>query len=87
MARVMPASSPASQPSRNRPWASTSSTHRPSPASANERTSTRVWRCSGLGSADSDCSDLPMRPSSLRGPVAVTSTSALPCTTSVPDHT
>ena len=87
MARVMPASSAATQS----PWVQRCSpatdTLTTSASTEKRRTSTRVWRCSGVVSGTRAANTLPMRPISLRAPVATTSARAWPATSTVPANT
>ena len=84
IASAMPASTAASQSPRSRPSTSTSARLNASASSARFRTSVAVCFCSGERSAASVPNEAPIRPISLRGPVAVTRASPWPCTTSVP---
>uniref|UniRef100_A0A0S6Z011 Secreted protein n=1 Tax=Mizugakiibacter sediminis TaxID=1475481 RepID=A0A0S6Z011_9GAMM len=85
MPSAMPASSAFIQPSRSRPYSSTASALSVTPARPNARTTCRVCRLSRVGSCVMRPSAAPMRPISLRGPVAVTQARPRPRTTSVPE--
>ena len=84
IASAMPASSACSQSPRSRPCTSTSARLKASASSARLRTSLAVCFCSGERSVSSVPSAVPMRPISLRAPVAVTRARPWPCTISVP---
>ena len=84
MARAMPASRACSQSPLISPCTSTSARLSASASRARLRTSLAVCFCSGERSFSTVPSAVPMRPISLRSPVAVTRASACPCTISVP---
>ena len=84
IARAMPASTACSQSPRTSPCTTTSARLSTSASRARLRTSRVVCFCSGEVSCSTLPSAVPMRPISLRAPVAVTRASAWPCTISVP---
>ena len=87
MAMVMPASAAPNQSPRAQAYSKPTTTLTNSPNTENHRTMWRVCRCSGVASTGRVPSTLPMRPMSLRAPVAVTSARAWPATTRVPANT
>ena len=84
IASAMPASTACSQSPFIKPCTSTKMRLSASASKARLRTSCAVCFCSGERSFSTVPSAVPMRPISLRAPVAVTSASAWPCTIKVP---
>ena len=86
MAVVTPTSRPLSQSSRVDAYTTATSRLSAAPAIATRRTTRAVSRCTRVGSGTRCSSALPMRPSSVRMPVASTRARPLPCTTIVPEN-
>ena len=84
MARATPASSPRSHSPRTRPCSTTSAAHSDSPAAAMTFTAFPTSVCRRVGWLPSPARATPIRPISVRAPVAPTMARPRPRTTSVP---
>ena len=87
IASVTPASIPASQSPRVATWYPARATDSTSANTATIFTILAVSRCSLVFSTSTASSDWPMRPNSVRSPVAITVARPWPFTTSVPEYT
>ena len=87
MANVMPTNSPPSQSPRVAPYTTATTSARASPITATRRTTRRVSRCVRVCSSSRPARACPIRPISVRAPVASTRARPFPCTTSVPEKT
>ena len=87
MPTAMPAKMASSQPPRSSPYSSTTASATPPPPMPHSKTMRVISRRRRGASRSSVASEAPMRPISLRAPVAVTMARPLPRTTSVPEKT
>ena len=87
MPTAIPARTACNQSPRNMPYSPTTARLTSPPVIARIRTSRLIWRCRCGVSVSSSASEAPIRPSSVRDPVAVTSATPLPRTISDPEKT